>query len=58
LYKLKKTDILNKIERGHTVTDSILATKIAKDCGFKVCFHMMPGLFGSNENLKEERFGS
>jgi len=36
------------MERGHTVTDSILATRIAKECGFKVCYHMMPGLFGSN----------
>lgn len=49
-------DILYKMERGHTVTDSILATKIAKDCGFKVCFHMMPGLFGSNENKDIESF--
>ncbi len=36
--------ILYKINRGHTVTDSILATRIAKDSGFKVCYHMMPGL--------------
>ena len=36
-------DILNLMERGHTVTDSINATRIAKECGFKVCYHMMPG---------------
>lgn len=42
-------DILNKMERGHTVTDSIYATRIAKESGFKVCYHMMPGLFGSDE---------
>lgn len=41
-------DILNKIERGHTVTDSIMATRIAKDAGLKVTYHMMPGLPGSD----------
>jgi elongator complex protein 3 len=42
-------DILNLINRGHTVSDSIFATRIAKDSGFKVCYHIMPGLPGSNE---------
>ncbi len=37
-------DILNFINRGHTVADSIIATRIAKDCGFKICYHMMPNL--------------
>jgi elongator complex protein 3 len=41
--------ILFQIERGHTVSDSIAATRIAKDAGFKVCYHMMPGLPGSTE---------
>jgi len=41
-------DILYKIKRGHTVSDSIYATEIAKNSGFKVCYHMMPGLPGSN----------
>jgi elongator complex protein 3 len=36
--------ILNFIDRGHTVADSIIATRIAKDCGFKICYHMMPNL--------------
>jgi len=49
-------DILYKMERGHTVTDSILATRIAKDCGFKICYHMMPGLFGSDEKKDIESF--
>ena len=49
-------DILNKMERGHTVTDSINATRIAKECGFKVCYHMMPGLPGSNEERDIESF--
>lgn len=49
-------DILNKMGRGHTVTDSIKATRIAKECGFKVCYHMMPGLPGSDEKRDIESF--
>ncbi|MCK4902527.1 MAG: tRNA uridine(34) 5-carboxymethylaminomethyl modification radical SAM/GNAT enzyme Elp3 [Thermoplasmatales archaeon] len=49
-------DILNKMERGHTVTDSINATRIAKECGFKVCFHLMPGLPDSDEKRDIESF--
>ena len=41
-------DLLSQIERGHTVTDSIAATRIAKDAGLKVCYHLMPGLPGSS----------
>jgi elongator complex protein 3 len=37
-------EILEEIQRGHTVEDSISATRIAKDAGMKVCYHMMPGL--------------
>jgi elongator complex protein 3 len=49
-------DILNKIKRGHTVTDSINATRIAKESGFKVCYHMMPGLPSSDEKRDIESF--
>ena len=41
-------DILEKIKRGHTVEDSIKATRILKDLGFKINYHMMPGLPGVN----------
>jgi elongator complex protein 3 len=41
-------DVLQQIRRGHTVIDTINATRIAKDTGLKVCYHMMPGLPGSN----------
>ncbi|MFQ6051487.1 MAG: tRNA uridine(34) 5-carboxymethylaminomethyl modification radical SAM/GNAT enzyme Elp3 [Candidatus Hydrothermarchaeota archaeon] len=37
-------DILSKLDRGHTVEDVIEATKILKDSGLKVCYHIMPGL--------------
>ena len=33
------------VRRGHTVKDVIEATRILKDSGLKVCYHMMPGLF-------------
>jgi len=49
-------DILTKMERGHTVTDSINATRIAKECGLKVCYHIMPGLPGSNQTRDIEAF--
>jgi elongator complex protein 3 len=42
-------DVLYNINRGHTVEDSISATRIAKNSGFKVCYHMMPGLPGTDE---------
>ncbi|UCE72932.1 MAG: tRNA uridine(34) 5-carboxymethylaminomethyl modification radical SAM/GNAT enzyme Elp3 [Methanomassiliicoccales archaeon] len=41
-------DVLKGVKRGHTVLDSISATRLAKDAGLKVCYHMMPGLPGSN----------
>ncbi|RLI62836.1 MAG: tRNA uridine(34) 5-carboxymethylaminomethyl modification radical SAM/GNAT enzyme Elp3, partial [Candidatus Asgardarchaeum californiense] len=49
-------DILYKIKRGHTVMDSVYATKIAKESGLKVCYHIMPGLPGSNEQRDIDSF--
>lgn len=49
-------DLLYNINRGHTVADSVLATRIAKDSGFKVCFHLMPGLPGSDFDRDVECF--
>ncbi len=40
--------VLERMERGHTVDDTIRATRLLKDAGFKVGYHMMPGLPGSN----------
>jgi len=42
-------DVLYKMKRGHTVYDTINATRTAKDSGFKICYHIMPGLLGSDE---------
>lgn len=41
-------DILQKNRRGHGVAETIHATKLLKDAGFKINYHMMPGLPGSN----------
>ena len=41
-------DICKKTNRGHTVADVRKASALLKDSGFKVGYHMMPGLPGSN----------
>lgn len=57
--------VLKRIERGHSVADSAEANRLLRDSGFKVGFHMMPGLPGSDvdrdlrmfgELFKDERF--
>ena len=40
--------VLKKIDRGHTVQDSIAANKRLRDSGLKVGFHIMIGLPGSD----------
>ncbi len=49
-------DVLYAMGRGHTVMDSVYATRVAKDCGFKVCYHLMPGLLGSDEKKDVDCF--
>ncbi len=41
-------DILKLNKRGHPIKTTIEATKLLKDAGFKICYHMMPNLYGSN----------
>jgi len=41
-------DVLKKIERGHTVEDSIKSIQQLKNLGFKLNFHYMIGLPGSD----------
>jgi elongator complex protein 3 len=43
--------VLEGINRGHSVSDSVAATKLLKDSLLKVCYHMMPGLPGSNIDM-------
>ncbi len=49
-------NILFNMKRGHSIMDTIYASRIAKDCGLKVCYHMMPGLPGSNSKKDIESF--
>ena len=48
--------IYKKINRGHTVKDVIEATRRLKNAGFKVGYHIMPGLPGSNFKKDIEMF--
>ncbi|TAK97028.1 tRNA uridine(34) 5-carboxymethylaminomethyl modification radical SAM/GNAT enzyme Elp3 [Patescibacteria group bacterium] len=41
-------DVLRKNKRGHAVSETIRATKLLKDAGFKINYHIMPGLPGSS----------
>jgi len=41
-------DVLEKIKRGHSVEDTIGATQLLRDSAFKVGYHIMPGLPGSD----------
>lgn len=49
-------DILKLNKRGHTVKETINATKLYKDAGFKVTYHLMPNLPGSDLNKDYEMF--
>ncbi len=40
--------VLKKVKRGHGVKATIKATKLLKEAGFKVCYHLMPNLPGSD----------
>ena len=55
-------EILKKVERGHRVKDTIEATRILKDSGLKVVYHLMPGLpnstFEMNLKMFEEIFNN
>ncbi len=51
-------DVLYTMKRNHTVSDAISSTQIAKDAGLKVCYHIMPGLPGSDDQKDMESFQS
>ena len=48
--------IYKRVNRGHSVKEVIEATKMLRDSGFKVGYHMMLGLPGSNERKDLEMF--
>lgn len=41
-------DVLKKNKRGHSVKETIKATELLKDAGFKICYQVMPDLPGSS----------
>ncbi|NCC70084.1 tRNA uridine(34) 5-carboxymethylaminomethyl modification radical SAM/GNAT enzyme Elp3 [bacterium] len=49
-------DVFELNKRGHFVKEVIEATKLLKDTGFKVCYHLMPGLPGSSVKRDFEMF--
>jgi len=49
-------EILQKVERGHGVDETAKATKILRDSGLKVCYHIMPGLPGATPETDLETF--
>jgi len=48
--------ILKINQRGHSIDKIIKATKLLKNAGFKICYHIMPGLFGSSPRKDLEKF--
>ena len=49
-------ELYRKTNRGHTVKDVITATKNLKEAGFKIGYHIMPGLPYSNPKKDLEMF--
>ena len=49
-------EIYKRIKRGHTVQDVKESTQLLKDSGFKVLYHLMPGLPGSNPKKDLKNF--
>jgi elongator complex protein 3 len=49
-------DIYELVGRGHRVEDAVEATRILKDSGLKVTYHLMPGLPGSSFERDLEGF--
>ncbi|RLG72226.1 MAG: tRNA uridine(34) 5-carboxymethylaminomethyl modification radical SAM/GNAT enzyme Elp3 [Methanobacteriota archaeon] len=49
-------EIYRRVNRGHTVGDVVRATRVARDAGLKICYHIMPGLPGSTPSKDLECF--
>ena len=49
-------DVYELVERSHRVEDVVEATRIAKDSGLAVIYHMMPGLPGSSFDMDLKAF--
>jgi elongator complex protein 3 len=49
-------DVLLANARGEKVADTTRATKLLKNAGFKICYHLMPNLYGSNLERDKDMF--
>jgi elongator complex protein 3 len=49
-------NVYRLVNRGHTLDDVVYAFKIARDTGYKIVAHMMPGLPGSSSKKDIEDF--
>lgn len=49
-------NVYRLVNRGHTLDDVVYAFKIARDAGYKIVAHMMPGLPGSSSEKDIEDF--
>lgn len=49
-------DVLALNKRGHNIAQTIEATRLLKDAGFKINYHMMPNLPGSTANRDKKMF--
>jgi elongator complex protein 3 len=43
-----RDQVLEQVERGHGLKQTVTATSLIRDHGLKVCYHMMPGLPGTS----------
>jgi elongator complex protein 3 len=48
--------ILGMNKRGHKKAETTKATKLLKDAGFKICWHLMPNLYGSSVEKDKKIF--
>jgi len=51
-------EVYSRIKRGHTINDVVNSTRLLKDSGFKVLYHLMPGLPGSDYKKDLKNFKS
>lgn len=49
-------DVLKLNNRGENVSDTASATRLLKEAGFKICYHLMPNLYGSTLERDMEMF--
>ena len=49
-------EVLERVQRGHLLEQTVQATKLLRDSGLKVCYHMMPGLPGNTPESDLEDF--